>query len=178
MNKIRYTIVDGPDFQRVKENAELCWINGKSHVRSTDRVEKGPEDQLVGQLGEYALAKFLGDIDGYFERRDLMNLNPTVGDDGSDFGGLPIDVKTSLMRASLKPLSYNLLVRPRERHADNLYVLALVSQIQDTEAKVYLVGFAEDRELPFVPESFGPFKGAFKFEACRLHAVDELSERI
>jgi hypothetical protein len=37
-----------------------------------------------------------------------------------------VDIKGSLMRYSNNPLNYRLLVRPKERHDNWIYVLALV----------------------------------------------------
>lgn len=171
-----YTIIDGKDLVVLRENAQKCWLNGKSAVRMGDRVRFGLEDQLVGQLGELALARFLGHPEKYFERRDEINCHPWEGDGGSDYPGHQLDVKTSLMRRSREPLAYNLVVRPRERHAENLYVLALVPALDREAIRVVLVGFIRDGELPSEPQASGVFAGAYRVAARELHEMGELME--
>ena len=174
---MRHTVVSGPDLERVRANAEKCWLNGKSHVRSgTERQRNGLEDQLVGQIGEYGLAKFFGVVGQYFERRDVINRNPWKGDGGSDLIGRAIDIKSSFMRASGDPSRYNLLVRPAERHKDNTYVLGLVTKTGDDSYKLYLVGYAYDSDLPNDPCAEGVFSGAFRIPAAKLRNIDELKE--
>lgn len=176
---VRSTTIKGRSLARVKINAEKCWLNGKSHVRSSEsRSSFGVEDQIVGQLGELALARFLGKPETYFERRALINENPWQGDGGSDFPGLQVDVKTSLMRRVRSPLSYNLVVRPRERHEDNLYVFALVPSLGAWDCRVLLVGYATDADLPVHPESEGVFAGAHRLPARGLRDLGELAQRI
>lgn len=166
------TVIDGKDFEVVEQNAEKAWMNGKSHIRSSERERFGMEDQLVGQMGEYALAKWFGDIPSYFSRRQKINETPWKGDDGSDIDGLHIDVKTSLMRRQKDPSRYNLLVRPGERHQHNIYVLALVESIE--LKKVLLVGWLKDSELPTHPVSSGIFEGAYLMPATNLNDMKNL----
>lgn len=170
--KVYSTTIEPEDFEKVKQNAEKAWLNGKSHIRSSDREQYGMEDQLVGQMGEYALAKWLGVLPSYFSRREIINLNPWKGDEGSDVDGMQIDVKTSLMRRQKDPSRYNLLVRPRERHNENIYVLALIPDIQD--GKVLLVGWLRDSELPTDPVGSGVFAGAFLMPATNLNDMKSL----
>ena len=74
------TKVDGEILERIRGHAEKAWLNGKSHVRTSDRATKGMEDQLVGQLGEYALARYFGVAEQYFNRRLLIEEQPYLGD--------------------------------------------------------------------------------------------------
>lgn len=116
-------------------------------------------DQLVGQLGTLALAKWmLGTCQGhaeYAKGREIANRAPTSGDNGADIIGCNVDVKTSLMRyRGRAPEEYNLPVRPKERHPSQIYVLALVEADLDqdpsewTEVTVHLMGWITDEELP------------------------------
>lgn len=170
---VKSTLISGDDLERIRANAERAWINGKSHVRGSQREKYGPTDQLVGQLGEYALAKWFNRVDQYFERRRRINENPFVGDGGSDLEGFSVDVKSSLMRRSSDPMAYNLLVRPRERHPNNIYVLCLIRET--TEGfKAILAGWIEDELLPVLPEGSGVFEGAYRVAASSLKGMDDL----
>ena len=92
-----------------------------------------------------------------------------------DISGLPnIDIKGSLMRYSSNPLNYRLLVRPKERHEDWIYVLALVPK--ERPYKTYIVGWANDNDLPSKPYD-GEIKslhGAYVIEAKNLRKIAEL----
>lgn len=169
MNKVIVKVVVPPDMTRhiayCAKNAEL---GGKSHIRKTDdRQNNLGTDQLVGQLGEYVGTTHLfRDHNIYFARRYAIDKNPILGDDGADMPGLNIDFKTSLIRNQSKPLeTYNLIVRPKERHKDNIYVLILVQPNADVglditqPIDVFLVGWCTDQELPPV-DTFGIFEGA------------------
>lgn len=171
---VKVTTVSGPTLERIRSNAEKAWINGASHIRGGDRSRMGPEDQLVGQLGEYAIAKYFGVDESYFARREEINRNPYVGDGGSDLVGFNVDVKTSLMRASSNPMKYNLLVRPKELHADTAYVLALVADASASDIQVRLVGFAWAEDLPDSVETAGVFRGAYRVPATHLKDVCQL----
>lgn len=177
---IKSTVVETQDLHRIRQHARKAWINGKSNVRTSDRGSFGMQDQLVGQLGEFGLAKYLGDTGQYFARREERDLTPYEGDGGSDFPGLQVDVKTSLMRGSRNAFQYNLVVRPRERHENNIYVLALVPTLADylDGVKVLLVGYADDRE--FLPnlEDQGVFAGAYRLSARELHDLSDLKEML
>lgn len=173
---IKSTVVTNPELLGVRQHAHNAWLNGHSHVRGSDRAQMGEVDQLVGQLGEFALARYLGDEESYFQRRRRIDKTPTVGDDGSDFKDLKIDVKTSLARRSPNPRDYRLLVRPRERHTENVYVLGIVENpeglfLDAVSHKVYLVGWAYDSDLPAEPHEGGVFDGAFALPARKLREM-------
>lgn len=169
MINVKSTIIRGEDLITIKDNARKAWLGGKSNVRRPGRRESfGLEDQFVGQCGELALAKYFERTETYFTRREEINIRPWEGDDGSDLSGHPIDVKTSLMRKSQDPFRYNLVVRPKERHENNSYVLALIPRLTNEECKVILVGYAKDSEFPEFPDSTGVFSGAFRIPADDL----------
>lgn len=152
----------------IRDHAAKAALGGQSRVFAdrAQRLERLGDDQLVGQAGEAALSKWLtGTLDWYAETRDVRNAAPTLGDAGTDLLGANLDVKCSLMRASADPLRYRLLVRPDERHADTIYVLALVPPTRD---RVILVGWARDSDLPPAPASDGPFAGAYVLPAGTL----------
>lgn len=159
----------------IKRMSVKAEIGGKSHIRTKDRLASLTEDQLVGQIGQFAVSKYMfGTAERWAMNRWFINQNPTYGDAGFDIPGLNLDVKTSLMRASKEPLSYNLLVRPKERHAGWIYYLALVGDIQQEKLPVYLVGWAKDEDLPPEPALDGKFKGAYVLPANKLTPLPPL----
>ena len=160
-----------------QRNGRLAEIGGRSQIRSDDRTRKLSEDQLVGQVSNLALAKFLYDNDRgmeeYIAIRQIANANPTRGDGGRDLIGLDIDIKGSLIRNKAKPLlEYNLLVRPEERHPNFVYVLGLV--LEDWSG-VVLSGWTYETSLPRSTETYGIFAGAFVVPAINLNAMRELT---
>lgn len=173
---IKSTIIKGEELERIKIHAENAWINGKSNIRSKDREKEGMTDQLVGQLGEYSIAKFFKNPEAYFRRREELDKTPWKGDNGSDFGDLKIDVKASLMRRSKDIFTYNLLVRPKEYHENTFYVLCLIDEL-DEGYKVYLVGYATTDMFPPIEQS-GPFKGAHKLKATKLLEITALARLV
>lgn len=169
MSEYPYTDIDGMDYDRVAAHARNACLGGLSNVRDVvDRQRSLEEDQLVGQLGEFALYKYLGIPESYYERRKQIDLNPWASDGHTDFANM--DVKTSLMRASKVPWSYHLVVRPRERQDGNVFVLAVVDQLKPP-ARVQLVGWAKDEELEFCPT--GVFAGAWVRKGTGLHPMTE-----
>lgn len=168
-----FTVIEGEVYDAILANAKAACIGGSSAVREDrgDRQRALHEDQLVGQLGEYAICRWFGAPEYYFERRARINADPLVGDDGEDFFG-QIDVKTSLMRGSGPRWGYRLLVRPRERHDGNRYVLALVDQVQ-APATVWLMGWAHDSQFEW-KEGDGPLKGAWAIWAFDLEPMSTI----
>lgn len=150
-------------------------IGGESAVRGDDRMTKLSEDQIIGQCGQLALSLYwFGNALPYLAAREKANANPTVGDGGADILGTNLDVKTSKMRASEDPLAYRLLVRPRERHTGNIYILGLIPKLKKVGTLVHLVGWLEDRELPTDPSDLGTFSGAYVVPATELHPLPPL----
>lgn len=164
------------------QQAKFAEIGGHSNIRSgEDRANKLGIDQLVGQIGQYALSIYLfGEPGQYYIQRMAANLQPTIGDQGQDILGLNVDCKTSLKRNNKDPLTYRLLVRPQERHANWCYILALVhpndqKKILLTEPiMIQLVGWASDGELPVDCEVSGPFKGAHILKAPHLNPLPNM----
>lgn len=148
----------------VWENAKRASLGGRSEVRNrTDRKENLDVDQMVGQLGECALALCMtGNINAYVQHRKECNEHPELGDKGIDLPGLRIDVKTSLLRyPEIYPEDYHLFGRPRERHDGHTYVFALIPTprkapdedprdwlLRQKEIAVLFVGWAYENELP------------------------------
>lgn len=152
--------------------AQACALGGTSQVRASDRQVMLYEDQVVGQLGTVALHRYwFGHLELYLLGRYFQNKNPWQGDQGEDIPGANIDVKTSLMRRSLDPLTYNLPVRARERHPDWVYVLALLPPDYQESRMAWLVGWISDAELPSTPKADGPLAGAFVVPATDLHPL-------
>jgi hypothetical protein len=176
-NDVVTHIVDSKFVDLIISNAKKAEIGGRSQIRSCkSRASNLSEDQLVGQISTYCASMILtGSPEGYIQARDKANANPLVGDNGVDISGLPnIDIKGSLMRYSNDPLNYRLLVRPKERHDNWIYVLALVPK--ERPYKTYLVGWANDKDLPLNPYD-GEIKslhGAYVIEAKNLRKIAEL----
>lgn len=162
-------------------NAKLAEIGGISQIRSKkQRSTNLAEDQLVGQIANYCASMILtGSPEGYIEAREKANKNPTQGDGGVDIIGLPnIDIKGSLMRYSSDPLNYRLLVRPRERHNNWIYVLGLVPK--ERPYKCHMVGWAKDQDLPSAPYngSIKSLHGAYVVESCMLRNIKDLINNV
>jgi hypothetical protein len=176
-NDVLTHTVDPKFVDLIITNAKKAEIGGRSQIRnSKSRVSNLSEDQLVGQISTYCASMILtGSPEGYIQARDKANANPLAGDNGVDISGLPnMDIKGSLMRYSNNPLNYRLLVRPKERHDNWIYVLALVPK--ERPYKTYLVGWANDNDLPLKPYD-GEIKslhGAYVIEAKNLRKIAEL----
>jgi hypothetical protein len=157
------------DYKEIAENAHFAEIGGKSCIRTKeDRKNNLSLDQLNGMFGHWALSMWAtGSANLWREQRIKANKTPTKGDGGIDLiiEGVTYDVKTSGMRGSSDPLRYNLPLRPRERHEEVCYVLAL----HPTDANyVWLVGKALEKDFPKTVSETGIFKGAFVIPACKL----------
>ena len=176
-NDVLTHTVDPKFVELIIANAKKAEIGGRSQIRnSKSRASNLSEDQLVGQISTYCASMILtGSPEGYIQARDKANANPLAGDNGVDISGLPnVDIKGSLMRYSNNPLNYRLLVRPKERHDNWIYVLALVPK--ERPYKTYLVGWANDNDLPLKSYD-GEIKslhGAYVMEARNLRKIEEL----
>jgi len=159
--------------ERCRHFAASAAVGGRSEVRGrADREHFLVTDQEVGQLGESALSKYIGGTLLFYElTRTIRDLDPQAGDGGGDLLATNLDVKCSVMRASPDPLRYRLLVRPRERHADSVYVLALVAPDVWQTGDVQLVGWCKDSDLPSQSARDGPFAGAYVVPATELHPL-------
>lgn len=155
-----------------QEQGRLAQIGGASSVfpDHEERMDRIAEDQVVGQLGQMALAIWKdGHLGAYHEQRSLANASPLKGDGGSDLVGANVDVKASLMRGSTDPMRYRLAVRPREMHGGWVYVLALVEPLMTA---VSLVGWATSDDLASRGvEADGPFSGARCIPAGELRPL-------
>jgi len=143
---------------------------GESNFRA-DRDSTIDEDNLVGQVATLAGCKWLyGTALGHYVWRSsrwAADRAPTVGDGGADVPGSNIDFKGSLLRNADRPLdAYHLPVRPRERHAGNVYVCVLVERAM---LRSHLVGWATDEQLPADAETDGVFKGAHVLGVSELN---------
>jgi hypothetical protein len=161
-----------------KEYAERAELGGRSEVRKENRAGSITIDQLVGQLGQYALSVYLtGETRHYYAQRMVADANPTVGDGGQDILGTNLDVKTTLMRQNKNPLTYHLAVRPQERHEGHVYILGLVEPNDEKQLLynkpllVHLAGWAEDSELPEKVAENGALAGAYILPVNKLHEL-------
>ena len=164
--------IPSEDYERILKHSKNAEIGGISHIRSTQqRSYNLSTDQLVGQLGTYAVTKYLfGNAATYFELREKADKNPHLGDGGEDIKGKQVDVKTSLMRGNPNPLAYRLAVRPRERHANWRYILTLIKDLSQP-VSVLMIGWAWDRQLDGKMETNGVFDGAFTITAKNLNPI-------
>lgn len=163
--------------------ASLSSFAGVSRIRTDreERVATVKDDAIVGHMGAIALHRYLhGEVSGYVKARYLQNRYPNEGDGGEDILGCNVDVKTSLMRYSTDPAKYHLLVRPKERHPDWVYVHALVPMEFDQPLpKVLLTGWLTDAELPATPYD-GPkqaLHGAYCLPVPELHPLPPIRYR-
>jgi len=140
--------IPGDDFELIKANAEAANLCYGSKIK--DRAEQkktNAEDQLIGQLGEWAGCIWLrGSADEYFTRREEINKTPWLGDNGADVTGSNVDIKASFMRnRKMNILDYKLFVRPIDMHPNRIYVLALA--YPDEPQTVYLIGWEKSSVL-------------------------------
>lgn len=166
--------LSGADVRLARRQAALSALGGTSQLRSREaRAAALADDQLIGHLGQLALHRYwFGDVGRYVLGRYFQNRHPWEGDRGEDIPGANVDVKCSRMRRSQDPLSYNLCVRPKERHPGWVYVLALLpAEVDGDGCEVTLVGWAADDELPAEPEASGPLEGTYRLSAKLLHPL-------
>jgi hypothetical protein len=164
------------DVALARDAAQRAELGGASAVRAkTARAATLSQDQLVGQFGELALARYLGVAPLlYALTRAVRDANPHQGDEGSDLLATNVDVKCSLMRHSPDPWAYRLLVRPREYRVGTVYVLALAHPNVADTGEVALLGWATSDDLPAAPASSGPFAGAYVLPAPQTHPLPPL----
>ena len=167
-----------------------CWLgsdDGQHATKGTQQLDPSQYkvDQITGQYGELALHQLVfGRMDGlerYVLQREQRNANKYAGDHGSDlwFPELPgyrADAKTSLMRANRDPLSYTLIVRPRDLHEDTDYVLLLRPKADEPVIK--LIGWCNTNELPKETNTSGVFAGAYTRKGKFLRSMEELLIKI
>lgn len=156
------------DIKLCTDYASRCSLGGHSQLRGSDRMVKLAQDQLVGQLGQLALSYYwTGSSFVYKTSRWFADLDPTRGDGGSDFPGTRLDVKTTKLTHP-EFLDYHLLVRPKERHKDNVYIFALACDPKQMESEnwtILLVGWAHDDE----------FNGAYAVKAYKLNPLPKIT---
>lgn len=167
------------ELEDLRSFARRAEIGGISHVRAkAERSRALKEDQLVGILGHYAASMCIFDgAEAFLEARAKADRNPHVGDGGSDLPG-NIDVKSSRIRNSARPLRhYKLPVRPHEMSRSTVYVLALV-ELGPSSALVRLMGWARGNDLPddVCRESGHPFEGAYILGATELEPMVTILE--
>lgn len=174
----RSHIIDIPvhknTMQIIRKRAGKACIGGKSNIREgRDREESLMEDQITGQLGNYALSKYLfGNPQQYLLSRYVAEKNPNVGDGGEDVIGLNIDIKATMYRYPNKDmLDYNLVVRERELHKNWIYIFALADMIENDSTIVHLIGWATTDMLPSKPAKEGIFKDAYSKPVRELYPL-------
>lgn len=155
-------------------------VSGHSNVREgSERAQALAEDQLVGQMCNAAVCKLLtGSLHAYNISRWHAEQHPFANDNGSDLPGTNIDVKGRLLRFSKNPMDYLLLVRPKERHASNVYVHCACDMGDGGRGIVQVIGWATDPAFPEQPihENSHPqlprvLDGAFGLQAHELNPM-------
>lgn len=168
------------ELREIYKDCKASCAGGKSQVRSgQDREDHLMLDNFLGLIGNYVGALWRdGDTRAYIDQRHQQNRFPTQGDGGYDLPRCRIDFKTSMMRGSADPLDYNLLVRPFERHNENVYVLLLTRPFEFENLKhieqinVEIAGWYDDRDLGSrKPETEGIFQGAYKVPVVELYPI-------
>lgn len=169
---IRFRIHDD-EFALLQREARIAarW-DGGSNVRDPERkVSLLDEDNLVGMIGEWALSLALtGDDEAFRRSRAKRAERPWEGDDGDDLDGLGWDVKSSMMRYSSNPASYNLLVRSAELKRGIRYAAAFVCR---DFRQVWLPGYAtsEEVERAFPLAGRGGRMGPHAIPVPKLHPM-------
>ena len=166
----KFVITDGV-LEYLGKRADKAAFPGVSRIRKgEDRLDNLYSDALVGHLGLWALSMYLcGSSYYYMLSRHIQDQDPRKGDGGTDIPGALVDVKGSLKRNPTKSIpSYNLCVRPEERHPNTTYVMALyVPEI----STVYLTGWAANDEFPLQVVQDGPLRGTYAIPVAQLHPM-------
>lgn len=173
---IKYSISQGIVLECM-EYSKYLPQEGHSQFRAhgEERDKTKYLDSLTGHIGNYiGCYHFLGSSDPFRQSRCVANKNPYQGDNGSDIIGSNCDFKTSIMRKSVNPMDYHLIVRPKERHDNNLYVRILLEPIINNQTTAYISGWATDDMLPINPEPSGPLSGAFVLTVGDLYPVPKI----
>jgi hypothetical protein len=136
----------------IKKFSKELFFNGRSNIfkDNTERIKNGKINQMVGQIGEAALFKFIYGEDGinkYIKSREEKNQNLKNGDSGYDIPDKKIDVKSSFWKNTAKEATdYHLWIREREYYKDWIYILSL-TKYENKEWKNYLVGWSNSSSL-------------------------------
>lgn len=158
--------------RKLAANAE---IGGQSQIRNGDtRQANLAQDQIVGQVGNYAGHKLLfGDVVRFRLSRYFADIYPTQGDGGSDVPGANIDFKASRLKPGRSPIEYNLLVRPHERHTGTVYI-QIVVDLDAEPVTAHICGWLAEHELPDEPLKSGVLAGAYAVPVVNLHPLPPL----
>lgn len=156
------------EMEIIRHHATRAEIGGHSHVRDEDRQAELSEDNLVGQMAQYAGSKYItGGMKSYRQARQIADTYPTEGDGGFDVPGLTVDFKGSRKKGrSIWDL--DLPVRPDERHEGWIYIRCICDL---SDESVFLVGWLRDCELPDEPKQRGPLAGAHVVPNTELHPL-------
>ena len=171
--------IDAVEMEEILYMAERAELGGSSNIYkdSAERLEKLPENQIDGQIGQFVGIKYLyGHTHLYTLARWHQNQRRNIGDGGHDIPGANVDFKASRIRKGdtirdIKALDYRLAVRPKERHPGWVYIQVLVSGWSEQGANVRIMGWAREDMLPSQVEKGGPFDGAFILPCKDLHPL-------
>lgn len=182
------TVVEfmGSAAERIAENTRLCCLPTRSAIKNGSGKAVGKwASNLAGQIGEAAGQVFLHGRDEGWERyvteRNVRNANPFAGDGGVDaltWDGAAIDFKTTLRRSSkAAPERFSLVVPPKERHEDTVYVMIIADKVGYDHFRATIVGVCPEADLPTDTTSAGVFAGKYVVPATALSAPSTLAAR-
>ena len=160
--------------QFMARKAEVGGVS-RIHKNHGERLERQRIDSMVGQMGTLAGCIMLtGGYEDYIKSRYIQNKFPRMGDGGEDILGANIDFKVSLKRySSMPPMDYHLLVRPAERHSNQVYIHGLIEPWEEDGLpdSVLFTGWATDKDLPEKPIESGVLSGAYAIEVKHLNRL-------
>ena len=105
----------------------------------------------MGMSGEYAFAKYIGELDDFLAFRYMKDIDPYTGDGGADFviNGQEIDVKSSWQYNESVPLERMRMLIPNVRPL--IYVYALLTNKGEA---VHLMGWKQHHQLCYRGEYY------------------------
>ena len=153
-------------------------------VSAKNKQKNNIEYQFTGQLTTFVASEWFFRDQGktYSGTRDEQNKQKYKGDMGIDLPPYPIDVKGGRIRYHSKDiLTYNLFVRPHERHESNIYIATLADFTDEFEkCKVYLMGWIHEKDLPselnYKYDKDSSKKGTFALQNKMLNPLPKFND--
>jgi len=161
--------------------AELLCIGGKSQLRKNrrDRMDNLLLDQIVGQVGQFALCWWKDGCDKEFLNTAYYQSffkDRNGSDGGHDIARAQVDIKTSMARIEGRDLlDYNLIVAPKEYRENWTYVFGLVKPFNPAQflkldnIECHLIGWKSSNDMTI--QNSGMFAGNFVTPAHELEPL-------
>ncbi len=185
---VKYDITDYDQVEMIKQSSVKAEYGGYSSVYSDPqkRMAMLPENQLTGELGEYAGLITIDGIRKYMEKLEAKKKRHK--DYGNDVPGarVPIDVKCSNVKIpdfnDMKELldHRELIVSKREYNPNTIYVACCVPEAPSHYAesfKVWVMGWCHGsslRERKRFDEDSMEYKISFRIKYRWLNSMDEV----